>query len=415
MEVQLFNLKDTNLVKLIRFISIIIFSIASLLILLFINERWLNLDYVGRINLKHAVHSHYQQTCLQVHISEKTEHLCQQYRTYISNYVTPHVAINKQLLKTKLTAPNCAYLMGGDSNVCFKKQQAIYQATQNVYQSQNKQGNNQYSDEPITYQSAQRSIDDNTQSPQPYQLSYQIMGLPTDKMPLLDKTISAEVDAIDQLYRQYLPIKQLAPIRFKIKLFKQLSEFEQAANTISQHGLAISESYYDPAQLTIYVAPLNHEQTLQQIKHQLIHLINASAFATTPVWLNEGMARLISGLQLSDDAIVIMPLQWQQLFIDQKVDVAWLIQAQITDWQVLQNQQLKLKSHAFVHFLMSHRGGQLLIKRLMIHLQKQRCLDNQSIDIVSQYPGGLAELQAKFNRWIRDGQYQALTTDLGKE
>lgn len=399
------------MIKLIRFISIFILSIALLLILLFINERWLDLDYVGRINIKQAVHSHYQQTCLQVHISEKTEHLCQQYRTYISTYVAPHIAINKQLLKTTLTAPNCSYLMGADSNICLKKQQAVYQTTQNVYQSQNKQGNNQYSDEPITYQPAQRSVDDNIQSPQSYQLSYQIVGLSIDKMQLLDKTISAEIDAIDQLYRQYLPIKQLAPIRFKIKVFDQLSEFEQAANTISQHGLAINESYYDHAQSTIYVAPLNHEQTLKQIKHQLIHLINASAFATTPVWLNEGMARLISELHLSGDAIVIMPLQWQQLFIDQKVDVAWLIQAQIADWQVKKNQQLKLKSHAFVHFLMSHRGGQLLIKRLMIHLQKQRCLDNQATDIVNQYPGGLAELQAKFNRWIRDGEYQALSKE----
>lgn len=299
-----------------------------------------------------------------------------------------------------------------DINCGLPEKVAIDQAPQQkVYQWRDENGNIHFGDaidSGLNHLKAQ-DLSERYPSKQQY-FSVEITQINTTLPLFLGDKIDTGVKKIFKVLSDAIEINRLSKVKLNLKLFGDKNEFDDYAAEKAP-GMANAIGFYRASENEAAIWNQSNEQTtLGTIRHESTHVIMASLYGLTPIWLNEGMAEYFTKLSVSGLSANIPKNQFwlsklRSVNDRQPIQISEELNKLPQKWQSQDVELNYAKAWGLVFFLMSDQQGKAILARYMSRLSKDRCEEVNALSYFEQsYPGGLDQLNTQWRTWLNQKQ-----------
>lgn len=284
---------------------------------------------------------------------------------------------------------------------CYKPptQDIAQVSSSGVYRWTDDQGRVHFSDKP--HEQAQNISDRYRASMQGVKFSFEYPGWKGDAS--LAQELQREGELQYRILTRFLPRDAWRQINLNVLLFA-----DQASYTAYKEGQGLSQdwgAHYNNGVNRIYMPrTASHEQTLAIGRHEMTHAMLAGMVGTLPVWLNEGLAEYMEGLdwQMSAASVSLNPalLPWLQQAGTQPADVLSLSHDDFSSRDMTTHYR---QSAALVYFLLSEAEGQRWLQRTLADYWRSPCSPFNAQRAFASYTGGLNGLYRDYQQWLNRG------------
>lgn len=170
-------------------------------------------------------------------------------------------------------------------------------------------------------------------------------------------------------------------------------------------GSLPNAGFYRAGENTAYVRhdPGMPEQTLRSAFHEVSHLITASHLGPTPPWFTEGLAEYFETMEVRDQSGVVRPNP-RHLKILRSNSIPELhdfLRMESEDWYGPQRKLHYAAAWSLIYFMLGDDDGRFALKNVVGEAHANFCkpfpMDRH---LARHYPGGLAQLEARWQRWL---------------
>lgn len=219
--------------------------------------------------------------------------------------------------------------------------------------------------------------------------------------------ITADTYKIFELLSQQLAVEDLRQVNLNVALFASPQAFDLHRQKHAP-GLQTSSGFYTSKnnEAAILIRQ-DAQKTMPVVRHESSHVIMSGLYGPTPTWFNEGLAEYFEQMKIRTMAAHIAPnMYWfkhlqglkqsgrlspltEYLGLDNK---SWRAQDQTTMYAM---------GWGLIYFFMSNTEGRDQLADFMRSISDHLCMPFSSIEHFQQhYPGGLYNLQKKFDQWL---------------
>jgi hypothetical protein len=238
------------------------------------------------------------------------------------------------------------------------------------------------------------------------ELEYFNLSMSGDELPTrFNERLSTRITRIYQLLSELIPADKLEKVTVDLKMFNHRKDYSRYSNQIRSTPGTNSVGFYTMRYNQAVVYRRNDHQGGEVALHESTHVINAGIFGYTPRWLNEGLAEYMENMTLSAQMAEISPNKnWTKYsrINYQLVGFNELFATKNRQWGGSKRRSYYATSWALIYFLMSSPEDRQWLGELLTAKARQRCermITRQYVD--KAYPGGIANLQKRFNHWIK--------------
>jgi hypothetical protein len=217
--------------------------------------------------------------------------------------------------------------------------------------------------------------------------------------------LSMRINKVYQLLSDLVPKEKLEKVTVDLKIFNNTNDYRRYSTRFSKTLGRRTNGFYIRRLNQAVVNKRSNFQAGQVALHESTHVINAGIFGYIPRWLNEGIAEYTENMTLTGQVTEIHPnTSWSKYSrVNTKRIVSFdeLLSAKRSDWNSSNRLSYYATSWSLIYFLMSSEEDRQWLGHLLTEKASQRCekiITHQYIDDL--YPGGIANLQQRFNKWI---------------
>jgi hypothetical protein len=229
----------------------------------------------------------------------------------------------------------------------------------------------------------------------------------------LESVIGNDVEHMGRMLRDALqvPVRQ---IHLNMTLYP-------SAEVLREHH-DVSRLYrnlaglYQQGRNAVSVADLrDFDATRRLARHEASHALLAGVYGPTPVWLNEGLAEVLSMLAVAGQtrSLDVHERHARNLQVTFR---AWrpgalqtLLAMQPADWGRYEAIDTYAPSWALVYDLLSDAAGRTTLQAVLEAQLASPCSVLDSVSLIdTTFPGGVRALEQRWQQRMRDGGWQAL-------
>jgi hypothetical protein len=238
------------------------------------------------------------------------------------------------------------------------------------------------------------------------ELEYFNLNMSGNEQPThFNDQLSIRINKVYQLLSDLVPKEKLEKVTVDLKIFNRINDYRRYSTRFSKTLGRRTNGFYIMRLNQAVVYKRNDFQAGQVALHESTHVINAGIFGYIPRWLNEGIAEYTENMTLTGQVTEIHPnTSWSKNFrVNTKriVSLDELLSAKRRDWNSSQRLSYYATSWSLIYFLMESEEDRQWLGQLLTEKASQRCekiITHQYID--NLYPGGIANLQQRFNKWL---------------
>ncbi|MBW8186311.1 DUF4124 domain-containing protein [Shewanella nanhaiensis] len=248
-----------------------------------------------------------------------------------------------------------------------------------------------------------------------YSFELEINSIATNPPPFFRNKLTATMQQIDAVYRQYLPKRELQPIKIDLTLAGNLHSYDKLRMKYSNLAAA-SQGFYSSRHNLAVVWHKSDPQAFKTSIHEAVHVMNSGQFGHTQRWFNEGLAEYFespSYLMSLDKKVRYELVTKRQLRSAIKQSSKFslmtldnLLTASGNDWAGNKRNSLYLHSQHFIAFLMSGQKGRAILAALFHDFSRNRCQNKTPETTLANYSGGLDQLNRDWQRWQKSQQHK---------
>jgi hypothetical protein len=219
--------------------------------------------------------------------------------------------------------------------------------------------------------------------------------------------LSTRINKVYQILSGLIPEEKLEKVTVDLKIFNHLKDYRRYSKKFSKTLGHRSQGFYFMRYNQAVVYKRNDFQAGQVALHESTHVINAGIFGYIPRWLNEGIAEYIENMTVIGQVAEIQPnTSWSKQFrIKPKYLVSFdqLLSSKSRHWAHSKRlgQAYYATSWSLIYFLMSSEEDKKWLGELLTEKASKRCERMITYDYIDKhYPGGIANLQHRFNQWL---------------
>jgi hypothetical protein len=241
-----------------------------------------------------------------------------------------------------------------------------------------------------------------------YNFELEINSIATNPPPFLRNKLTATMKQIDSVYRQYLPKRQLQPIKIDLLLAGNSASYDKLTKKYS-NSVAASQGFYSSRHNLAVVWHKSDQQAFTTSIHESVHVMNSGQFGNTPRWFNEGIAEYFESpkyLMTLDKKTRYELVTNKQLKLARKqfsnltlMTLNELLTANNEAWTGRKRNALYHHSHSFIAFLFSRHNGRKTLQTLFKDFSAQRCQVKTPDISLASYAGGLTTLNQDWLSW----------------
>ncbi len=217
--------------------------------------------------------------------------------------------------------------------------------------------------------------------------------------------LSIRISKVYQLLSDLVPKDKLEKVTVDLKIFNNHNDYLRYSTRFSKTLGRRSNGFYVKRLNQAVVNKRNAFQAGQVALHESTHVINAGIFGNIPRWLNEGIAEYTENMTLTGQVTEIHPnTSWSRFSkVKTKRIVSFdeLFSAKRRDWGGSKRLSYYATSWSLIYFLMETEEDRQWLGKLLTEKASKRCekiITHRYID--NFYPGGIANLQQRFNKWL---------------
>lgn len=234
------------------------------------------------------------------------------------------------------------------------------------------------------------------------------------ELPLFIKDkLTPQIKQIYTILSQDVGVDHLRQVAVNLKVFDDPEAFENYRKQ-EVPGLATSSGFYSAlTNEAVVMHGQDDEQTLDVALHESTHVINAGLYGYTPTWFNEGTAEYFEQLEITGQSRVISAASyWHQrlqgaLRAKKHMPLANYLSVEGEQWRLMDQEEMYSMAWSVIYLLMSDQSGKQTLKAMLNYMAEHFCQPFDSIAFMEKtYPGGMAELQLKWDSFIRSSHPQ---------
>ncbi len=229
----------------------------------------------------------------------------------------------------------------------------------------------------------------------------------------LRSVIGTDVEHMSRVLRDALdlPVRQ---IDLDIVLYRDRETFAASSGNAATLGRQVRGFYQHATnRVSILEAP-NFETTRQVARHEASHAMLAGIYGTTPIWLNEGLAEVMTRIEVTGQLREVTAHPAHSRSVQQQFRnggsgaLATLLSHDHVSWRLRPSTQTYAQAWSLVHELLRDESGRMLIRAVLAAQEATPCQPIDSIALVqAHFPGGLHALEARWLQRARSGDWQA--------
>jgi hypothetical protein len=219
--------------------------------------------------------------------------------------------------------------------------------------------------------------------------------------------LSTRINRVYQILSELIPEQKLEKVTVDLKIFDNINEYRRYSKRFSKTLGRNSNGFYIMRYNQAVVLKRNDFHAGQVALHESTHVINAGIFGYIPRWLNEGLAEYTENMTVTGQVAEIQPnASWSKHFrIKPKYLVSFdeLLSAKRRHWGGSKRRRYSYyaTSWSLIYFLMSSEQDSKWLGNLLSEKASKRCERIITHDYIDNlYPGGIANLQQRFNTWL---------------
>lgn len=304
------------------------------------------------------------------------------------------------------------YIKQDYSHICGRtKTQAVKSVNQpSIYKWTDKNGKVNFSDKAV--QGASNVGDQYASRAQYFKLNLKY----SDNKPraFYKDRITADTYKIYELLSRQLAVEDLRQVNLNVSLFSTADSFEQYRQQVAP-GLQTSSGFYTSKnnEAAILIRR-NAQHTMPVVRHEASHVIMSGLYGPTPTWFNEGLAEYFEQLKIRTMAAHISPnMYWfKHLKSLKKTGLLPSLNDYLSlnghSWREQDQTTMYAMGWGLIYFFMSDHSGREQLSEFMQSLSDHLCMPFSTINhFQEQYPGGLYNLQLKFDNWLSQDRLAA--------
>ncbi|MCL1065717.1 hypothetical protein L2735_02700 [Shewanella olleyana] len=241
-----------------------------------------------------------------------------------------------------------------------------------------------------------------------YSFDIEINSIATNPPPFLRNKLTTTLKHIDAEFRQFLPKRELLPIKIDLILAGSADAYQDLQRKYS-NSVSASQGFYSSRHNVAAVLHHNDLQAFRTAVHESVHVMNAGQFGSTPRWFNEGLAEYFESplyLKQLNDKSQFQLATSRQIKVARKnyksgkyLSLTKLFNATDADWNGSSRNSLYQNSRQFIQFLMSSSKGRQTLNTLFTQFSEQRCDKKTPMPALKAYPGGMRKLEQDWLKW----------------
>lgn len=241
----------------------------------------------------------------------------------------------------------------------------------------------------------------------PRELEYFTLKMSGDNQPTqFNDELSTRITKIYQLLSDLIPTQKLDKVTVDLKIFNTKDGYRRYSRHLGKNLGNKTDGYYLMRYNQAVVYKHNEYQAGQVALHESTHVINAGIFGYIPRWLNEGIAEYTENMSVIGQAAHIQPnsswIKHSRINTRRLVNFNELFSAKSSDWNSTKRRQYYATSWALIYFLMDSEDDKQWLGELLTQKAFKRCKHTINRDYIEdRYPGGIKNLQQRFNHWVR--------------
>jgi len=223
----------------------------------------------------------------------------------------------------------------------------------------------------------------------------------------LEFQLRREADLLYRVLTRFIPQKAWRQINLNLVLFASQSAFDEFRQ--QQGANSGWMAYYSGGHNQAYLARQQRDEwTLRIARHEMTHAMMTGMLGTTPIWLSEGMAQYLEGLQWQMNAgqIKADAAGFNRLSAQGLTGFSELAGRRHAEFNGMAQDENYARAAAMVFFLIDHDDGKRWLRQTLVHYAQHPCAPFIPSQFFNQaYPGGLAAVNGRYARWLQDGHF----------
>lgn len=225
--------------------------------------------------------------------------------------------------------------------------------------------------------------------------------------------IGTDVEQMSRVLRDALdlPVRQ---IDLDIVLFGNSNAFAEAVAIPNALNRGVRGFYQHASNRIAILEQPGFEATRQIARHEASHAMLAGMFGTTPLWLDEGLAEVLTHVEITGQLRELKPHPAHvtqlrgQIITDDEDALTTLLRHDHTSWRMAPPFSTYSRAWGLVYTLLHDEPGRRLLRAVLAAQEATPCRAIDSIALVeAHYPGGMSALESQWRRRARTADWGA--------
>ena len=222
----------------------------------------------------------------------------------------------------------------------------------------------------------------------------------------LEQALRKEGELLYRILTRFIPREAWRQINLDILLFDSEAAYTDYKN---RHQMAEDwAAHYSHGVNRIFM-PVSPERsrTLAVGRHEMTHAMVAGMIGTLPTWLSEGLAEDMERLDWQMNAArVTMNEATIAQVARQRLPLVDILNMAHEDFSASDMQAHYRQSAVLVFYLLAHAQGQTWLRGQLAYYVEHPCAQLDARSAFAAYPGGLAQLDSGFTRWLHNSHFE---------
>ena len=225
--------------------------------------------------------------------------------------------------------------------------------------------------------------------------------------------IGTDVEQMSRVLRDALdlPVRQ---INLDIVLYGDRTAFRAASSNPDTLSRGVQGFYQHGANRVAILEQPGFESTRRIARHEASHAMLAGMYGLTPLWLNEGLAEVMTRIEVTGQLreLTPHPAHVAQLRRQFKAAtpgaLATLLRHDHGSWRMHPSPVTYSRAWGLVYMLMLDSAGRDFLRAVFAAQEAAPCRAIDSMALVeAHYPGGMSSLEAQWRQRGRNGNWGA--------
>ncbi|NOU50055.1 hypothetical protein HG263_05820 [Pseudoalteromonas sp. JBTF-M23] len=175
----------------------------------------------------------------------------------------------------------------------------------------------------------------------------------TDLKELTLDLIIERLSLVHGVYSKFLPTSQNKSVTLNLVVLSDRTQYEDYT---SRYGFdpRTSQGVFFHGSNSAFVEYKNDQQVIKTAVHEAVHAMNLRLIGLTPRWLNEGMAQLLSGIDIQNGALTF---DVKKAYLSAEPHDIYGLLASESQWESIDTDKLYYSGWSWLSFLMGTELG----------------------------------------------------------